>query len=165
MSEHNRRWRRPYDVLVEATHGEIVVRVHHINLIAMEMSLGGDMVQLIVVEWLEAIQHTWEKSCEGRDHAKTVERGEEATTSPEGLSYPKAKRRSERRWTRRSATVPQRRIYRSRRKGRRCKARDSRTMGLAALWYRRSRTSVESSISCSHGGSALVVKGVEEVEN
>ncbi|RWV90233.1 hypothetical protein GW17_00047583 [Ensete ventricosum] len=36
----------------------------------MEMSLGGDMVQLIVVEWLEAIQHTWEKSCEGRDHAK-----------------------------------------------------------------------------------------------
>ncbi|RWV86056.1 hypothetical protein GW17_00052090 [Ensete ventricosum] len=24
-----RRWRRPYDVLAEATHGEVVVRVHH----------------------------------------------------------------------------------------------------------------------------------------
>ncbi|RWW56537.1 hypothetical protein BHE74_00036741 [Ensete ventricosum] len=25
----NRRWRRPYDVLAEATHGEVVVRVQH----------------------------------------------------------------------------------------------------------------------------------------
>ncbi|RZS17488.1 hypothetical protein BHM03_00049626 [Ensete ventricosum] len=25
----NRRWRRPYEVLVEATYGEVVVRVHH----------------------------------------------------------------------------------------------------------------------------------------
>ncbi|RZS18529.1 hypothetical protein BHM03_00050820 [Ensete ventricosum] len=25
----NRRWRRPYDVLADATHGEVVVRVHH----------------------------------------------------------------------------------------------------------------------------------------
>ncbi|RWW82291.1 hypothetical protein BHE74_00009257 [Ensete ventricosum] len=42
----------------------------------------------------------------GRDQVlkQVVERGEEATTSPEGLSYPKAKRRLERRWTRRSAT-------------------------------------------------------------
>ncbi|RRT32731.1 hypothetical protein B296_00058920 [Ensete ventricosum] len=24
----NRRWRKPYDVLAEATHGEVVVRVH-----------------------------------------------------------------------------------------------------------------------------------------
>ncbi|RZS04314.1 hypothetical protein BHM03_00034636 [Ensete ventricosum] len=46
-----------------------------------------------------------------------------------------------------------------------CKATDSRAMGLAAPWYRRGRTSVESSIPCSHGGRALVVKGVEEVEN
>ncbi|RRT78871.1 hypothetical protein B296_00001668 [Ensete ventricosum] len=38
-------------------------------------------------------------------------------------------------------------------------------MGLAALWYRRGGTSVELSIPCSHGGRALVVKGVEEVEN
>ncbi|RWW10519.1 hypothetical protein GW17_00025930 [Ensete ventricosum] len=39
-----------------------------------------------------------------------VERGEEAMTSLEGLSYPKAKRQSEWRWTRRSAIVLQRRI-------------------------------------------------------
>ncbi|RWW69565.1 hypothetical protein BHE74_00022821, partial [Ensete ventricosum] len=39
------------------------------------------------------------------------------------------------------------------------------SMGLAAPWYRRGGTSVESLIPCSHGGRALVVKGVEEVEN
>ncbi|RWW08185.1 hypothetical protein GW17_00028388 [Ensete ventricosum] len=89
---------------------------------------------------------------------EVVERGEEATTSPVGLSYPKAKCRLERRWTRRSTTVPQRRIYRSRRKGCRCKSTDSRAMGLAAPWYHRGGTSVESSIPCSHGGRALVVK-------
>ncbi|RWW58253.1 hypothetical protein BHE74_00034910 [Ensete ventricosum] len=114
----------------------------HRNLNAIEMSPGGHMVQRIVVL------------------KQVVERGEEVT-SPEGLSYLKAKRRLERRWIRRSTTVPLRRIYRSRRKGRRCKATDSRTMGLAALWYRIDRTSVESSIPCSHGGRALVVKGVE----
>ncbi|RWW10518.1 hypothetical protein GW17_00025931 [Ensete ventricosum] len=38
-------------------------------------------------------------------------------------------------------------------------------MGLEALGYRRGGTSVESSIPCSHGGRALVVKGAEEVEN
>ncbi|RWW85107.1 hypothetical protein BHE74_00006249 [Ensete ventricosum] len=36
---------------------------------------------------------------------QVVERGEEATTSPVGLSYPKVKRRLERRWTQRSTTV------------------------------------------------------------
>ncbi|RZR98398.1 hypothetical protein BHM03_00027749 [Ensete ventricosum] len=87
-----------------------------------------------------------------------VERDEEATMSPEGLSYPRAKRRLERRWTRMSTTMPQRRIYRLRRKGRRCKATDSRAMGSATPWYRRGGTSVESSIPCSHGGRALVVK-------
>ncbi|RWW47414.1 hypothetical protein BHE74_00046595 [Ensete ventricosum] len=96
---------------------------------------------------------------------QVVEKGEEATTSPVGLSYPEVKHRLERRWTRRSTTVPQRRIYRSRRNGCRCKSTDSRAMGLAAPWYRRGRTSVESSIPCSHGGRALVVKGAEEVEN
>ncbi|RZS14594.1 hypothetical protein BHM03_00046295 [Ensete ventricosum] len=35
---------------------------------------------------------------------QVVGRGEEATTSLVGLSYPKAKRRLERRWTRRSTT-------------------------------------------------------------
>ncbi|RRT33944.1 hypothetical protein B296_00037794 [Ensete ventricosum] len=63
---------------------------------------------------------------------QVVERGEEAAMSPTGLSYPKVKRRLERRWTRRSTTVPQRRIYRSQRKGYRCKARDSMAMGLVA---------------------------------
>ncbi|RWW55965.1 hypothetical protein BHE74_00037350 [Ensete ventricosum] len=63
-----------------------------------------------------------------------------------------------------STKVPQRRIYRSRRKGCICKAIDSRAMGLVAPWYRRCGTSVESSIPCSHGGRALVIKGVEEVE-
>ncbi|RRT39249.1 hypothetical protein B296_00050805 [Ensete ventricosum] len=117
----NRRWRRPYEVLVEVTHGEVVVRV--------------------------------------------VERGEEATTSPVGLSYPKVKHRLERGWTRRSTTVPQRRIYRSLRKGCRCKVTNSRAMGLTAPWYRRGKTFVESSIPCSYGGRALVVKGTQEVEN
>ncbi|RRT32262.1 hypothetical protein B296_00047758 [Ensete ventricosum] len=42
-------------------------------------------------------------------------------------------------------------IYQSRRKGCRCKTTDSRAMGLAALWYRRGETSVESLIPCSHG--------------
>ncbi|RWW59097.1 hypothetical protein BHE74_00033974 [Ensete ventricosum] len=53
----------------------------------------------------------------------------EATSGLEvGLT---TKRRSEMRWTRRSATVSQRRIYRSRRKERRCKAMDSRAMSSA----------------------------------
>ncbi|RWW35583.1 hypothetical protein BHE74_00059475 [Ensete ventricosum] len=96
---------------------------------------------------------------------QVVERGEEATTSPVGLSYPKVKHRLERGWTRRSTTVPQRWIYRSLRKGCRCKVTNSRAMGLTAPWYRRGRTFVESSIPCSYGGRALVVKGTQEVEN
>ncbi|RRT34616.1 hypothetical protein B296_00044711 [Ensete ventricosum] len=46
-----------------------------------------------------------------------------------------------------------------------CKAIDSRAMGLTAPWYRRGGTSVESSIPCTHGGRALIVKGAKEVEN
>ncbi|RWW37645.1 hypothetical protein BHE74_00057209 [Ensete ventricosum] len=46
-----------------------------------------------------------------------------------------------------------------------CKATDSKAMSLATLCYCRGRTSMESSIPCSHGGRALVVKGAEEVEN
>ncbi|RRT31610.1 hypothetical protein B296_00048567 [Ensete ventricosum] len=95
----------------------------------------------------------------------SIERDEEATTSPVRLKYPKAKRRLERRWTRRSTTVPQRRIYRSRRKGCKCKETDSRAIGLAAPWYNRGGTFVESSIPCSHGETALVIKGAKEVEN
>ncbi|RZS11748.1 hypothetical protein BHM03_00043112 [Ensete ventricosum] len=36
---------------------------------------------------------------------QAVKRGDEATTSPEGLNYPKAKCRSERRWIRRRVIV------------------------------------------------------------
>ncbi|RWV77980.1 hypothetical protein GW17_00061122 [Ensete ventricosum] len=46
-----------------------------------------------------------------------------------------------------------------------CKKMDSRAMGLAASWYCRGETSIESSIPCSHGGRAFIVKGAEEVEN
>ncbi|RZR80827.1 hypothetical protein BHM03_00006917 [Ensete ventricosum] len=45
------------------------------------------------------------------------------------------------------------------------KAMDSRAMCLAAPWYRKGGTSMESLIPCSHGGRALVLKGAEEVEN
>ncbi|RWW24051.1 hypothetical protein GW17_00011668 [Ensete ventricosum] len=79
--------------------------------------------------------HSLKGAQQVRGRSRVVERGEEATTSLVGLNYPKAKRRLKRRWTRRSATVPQ------------------------------GGTSVESSIPCSHGGRALVVKGAEEVEN
>ncbi|RRT40366.1 hypothetical protein B296_00020921 [Ensete ventricosum] len=47
----------------------------------------------------------------------------------------------------------------------RCKTTDSRAMGLATPCYHKGGTFVESSIPCSHGGRALVVKGTEEVEN
>ncbi|RWV79700.1 hypothetical protein GW17_00059121 [Ensete ventricosum] len=36
-----------------------------------------------------------------------------------------------------------------------CMAMDNKAMGLAAPWYRKGRTSVESSILCSHRGRAL----------
>ncbi|RRT35470.1 hypothetical protein B296_00015780 [Ensete ventricosum] len=98
-----------------------------------------------------------------RGQTRVVERSEEAMTSPVGLSYPKAKRRLERRWIQRSTTVPQRPIYRSRRKGCRCKTMDSRAMGLATPRYCKGGTSVESSFPCSYGGKALVVKGAKEV--
>ncbi|RRT47016.1 hypothetical protein B296_00011269 [Ensete ventricosum] len=60
-----------------------------------------------------------------------------------------------------SATMLQKQIYQSRRKRCKCKAMDSRAMGLATPWYRRGGTSVESSIPCSHGGRVLVIKGAE----
>ncbi|RRT32604.1 hypothetical protein B296_00051220 [Ensete ventricosum] len=117
----------------------------------------------------ENLGHQHMGGCDHREEVRlqvqVVERGKEATMSPVGLSYPKVKRRLERRWTRRNTIVPQRRIYRSRRKGCRCKVMDSWVIGLVAPWYRRGGTSVESSIPCSHGGRALVVKGAEEVEN
>ncbi|RWV99525.1 hypothetical protein BHE74_00038744 [Ensete ventricosum] len=38
-------------------------------------------------------------------------------------------------------------------------------MGSTTPWYHKGGTSVESSIPCSHGGRASIVKGTEEVEN
>ncbi|RZR87186.1 hypothetical protein BHM03_00014546 [Ensete ventricosum] len=102
--------------------------------------------------------HSLKGARQVKGQSRVVERGEKATTSPVGLSYPKVKHRLERRWTRRSTIVPQRRIYRSRRKGYRCKLMDSRDMGLAAPWCCRGGTSVESLIPCFYGGRALVVK-------
>ncbi|RRT52509.1 hypothetical protein B296_00050412 [Ensete ventricosum] len=74
---------------------------------------------------------------------QVVERGEEATTNLEELSYLKPKHRLE--W--------------------RYEVMDSSAMGMAAPWYRIGETSVELSIPCSHGGRALVVKGAEKGEN
>ncbi|RWW67892.1 hypothetical protein BHE74_00024631 [Ensete ventricosum] len=132
---------------------------HRGDLIIQRYDRSGWIVGLL------QCSHSFKGARQVKGQGRVVERGEEATTSPERLSYPSAMHWSEREWTRRSVTVPQRRIYRSQRKGRRCKTMDSRVMGLAAPWYRRSRTSVESSIPCSHGGRALVIKGAEEVEN
>ncbi|RZR78808.1 hypothetical protein BHM03_00004342 [Ensete ventricosum] len=77
-------------------------------------------------------------------------KGEEVATSPEGLNYPKAKRRLERRWTQRSTTVPQRQIYRLRRKGRRYKATDRRAIG----WQRHG--TIEAGLPWSHQSLALM---------
>ncbi|RWW28293.1 hypothetical protein GW17_00007243 [Ensete ventricosum] len=94
--------------------------------------------------------HSFKGAQQVRGQDRVVERDEEATTSSKGLSYPKrAKCRLERRWTRWSTTVLQRRIYRSRRKGRRCKATNNRAMGLTAPCYRRGEASVDSLIPCS----------------
>ncbi|RWW35522.1 hypothetical protein BHE74_00059536 [Ensete ventricosum] len=79
-------------------------------------SHGGDLI-IQMYDWSDWRVGLLQSSHSLKGAWKVVERGEEAMTSPVGLSYPKAKRRLERRWTRRSTTVPQRRIYRSRRKG------------------------------------------------
>ncbi|RZR74021.1 hypothetical protein BHM03_00031135 [Ensete ventricosum] len=44
-------------------------------------------------------------------------------------------------------------------------AMDSSVMGMAASWYHRGETSVETSIPCSHEGRALVVNGAKNMEN
>ncbi|RWW60175.1 hypothetical protein BHE74_00032845 [Ensete ventricosum] len=82
-----------------------------------------------------------------------------------GAQLPKSLTSIRMEWTRRSATMSHRRIYRLRRKGCRCEATDSSAMSLATSWYRRGGTSMESSIPCSRGERALVVKGVKEMEN
>ena len=82
-----------------------------------------------------------------------VERGEEATMSPEGLSYPKSSNQLEWRWTQRSATETSLLIV---------KERDTeakrRIVGPWA-WQRHGIAEAglpcKSLIPCSHGGRAL----------
>ncbi|RWW84333.1 hypothetical protein BHE74_00007066 [Ensete ventricosum] len=50
-------------------------------------------------------------------------------------------------------------------KGSRYEATNNSTMGMGMPWYCRGGTSAESSIPCSNGGRALVIKGAEKVEN
>ncbi|RRT61506.1 hypothetical protein B296_00006394 [Ensete ventricosum] len=156
----NRRWRRPYDVLAEATHEEVVVRrrvfrvypsklvldeslgrqhmgvVYHresSQIISTSESHGGDLIILRydrsswrvgLLQYSHSLKGARQVKGQSRNcqedivvSKQVVKRGEEATMSPVGLSYPKAKRRLERRWIRMSTIVPQRQIYRSRRKG------------------------------------------------
>ncbi|RWW78646.1 hypothetical protein BHE74_00013127 [Ensete ventricosum] len=61
-NENNRRWRRPYDVLAEATHGEIVVRMY-------DQELLGAILRVIdpLLSWWESV---------GRVRAEEVENAE-----------------------------------------------------------------------------------------
>ncbi|RZS14842.1 hypothetical protein BHM03_00046591 [Ensete ventricosum] len=100
----NRRWQRPYKVLAEATHGEVV----------------------------------------GQDHAK---RSQIASTSESHGGDLIIQRYDRSSWRVRllQCSYSLKEAQQVRGQGR--------------------RRSVESSIPCSHGGRALVVKGAEEVEN
>ncbi|RZS03148.1 hypothetical protein BHM03_00033292 [Ensete ventricosum] len=74
-------------------------------------SHGGDLIILRYDQssWrvgLLQCSHSLKGARQVRGQSRVVERDEEATTSPAGLSYPKAKNRLERRWTRRSTIVP-----------------------------------------------------------
>ncbi|RWW38607.1 hypothetical protein BHE74_00056148 [Ensete ventricosum] len=81
-----------FELRLDVDNGALILaNSSHENLYAMEISPGGDMVQRIVVEYFVAMQHMRIMSHEGHDHAKVIERGEEATTNPKGLSYPKSK--------------------------------------------------------------------------
>ncbi|RWW74643.1 hypothetical protein BHE74_00017429 [Ensete ventricosum] len=84
-------------------------------------SHGGDLIILRYdrSSWrvgLLQCSHSLKGARPVKGQSRVVERGKEVTMSPVGLSYPKAKRRLERMWTRRSATVPEADL-RSRRKG------------------------------------------------
>ncbi|RWW74259.1 hypothetical protein BHE74_00017813 [Ensete ventricosum] len=123
-------WQRPHmeRSWSDTTHSEMSREGHYHTKRLREPDKSKDKVEQANVATKEAKKNRIDVSPNTEVLKQMVERGEKATTSPEGLSYPKAKRRSEKRWTRRSATVSQRRTYRSQRKGRRCKATDSRAM-------------------------------------
>ncbi|RWV94279.1 hypothetical protein GW17_00043202 [Ensete ventricosum] len=142
----NRRWRRPYDVLAEATHGEVVVRVHHTRI--WTGSYGGMTRSYWELHF--GYDTTRRRAMDSRSECRgTAEAGMIGAAGE--LDYF-------------SAHIRLREPDKSEDKAE-CKATDSRAMGLAALWYHRGGASVESSISCSQGGRALVVKGAKEVEN
>ncbi|RZS08681.1 hypothetical protein BHM03_00039689 [Ensete ventricosum] len=100
-----RRWRRPYEVLPEATHREVrrVFRVCASKL-ASDESLGYQHMGAVYHRGRSQIASTSESHGGGLDYTKSEDKAE-------------------------------------------------------------GRTSMKSSIPCSHGGRALVVKGAEEVEN
>ncbi|RWV94148.1 hypothetical protein GW17_00043347 [Ensete ventricosum] len=111
LTKKNWRWRRPYDVLAEAIHGEVIVQLHHTRICTIEEEvrlqvpvspMEGD---LIIQRYDRSGWRVRLLQC----------------------SY--------------SLKV----------------ARQVRGHGR--------RRAVESSIPCSHGGRALVIKGAEEVEN
>ncbi|RRT41351.1 hypothetical protein B296_00047975 [Ensete ventricosum] len=221
----NRRWRRPYDVLAEATRGEVVVR-RRVFMCASELALDESLShQVVYHRGRSPSASTSESHGGGRDHVNDqellgallrgtmqrqkglwiqgvnatvlqrrvfrvcasklasdesldrqhmgamyhrgsmVKRGEGATTSPVGLSYRKVKASirkavdSEEHHSAAKANLP------IAKEGMQMQIMDSKAIGLAAPWYLRGRTFVESSIPCSHRGRALVVKGAEEVEN
>ncbi|RZS05347.1 hypothetical protein BHM03_00035845 [Ensete ventricosum] len=124
----NRRWRRPYEVLAKVTHGEVVVRENRID---ASPATRWQRPYMKVVVCLSTDQGGLLGGHSGVEAGGR--KGQGSDDESNGAQLPKkAKHRLERRWTRSSTTVPQRRIYRSRRKGCKCKATDSRAMGLVA---------------------------------
>ncbi|RWW53806.1 hypothetical protein BHE74_00039666 [Ensete ventricosum] len=139
----NRRWQRLYDVLAEVTRGEVIVRVHHTR-ICMQRDVtrrrhgAADHGGIVRGNAIQAIRSYWEL------HFGMIGVAGELDCF--------------------SAHIRLREPDKSEDKAE-CKSTNSRAMGLAVPWYRRGGTSVESSIPCSHGGRALIMKGAEEVEN
>ncbi|RWW53811.1 hypothetical protein BHE74_00039660 [Ensete ventricosum] len=143
----NQIWRRPYDVLAEATHREVVVRVHHTRIWLLGAPLWCITQQ---EEWLW-IQGVNVVVPQRRVFVCASELALDESLSHQHMGAVYHQGRSQIASTSESHggdLIIQR-----------CKAIDSRAMGLAAPRYRRGETSMESSIPCSHRGKALVVKG------
>ncbi|RRT35225.1 hypothetical protein B296_00029196 [Ensete ventricosum] len=141
-TKKNRRWRRPYDVLAKATHGEVVVRVHRTRICMQwrchqEVTWWGFHVYVSKLTSDESLDHQHMGAVYHRAAGELDYFSAHIRLREPGKSEDKAE----------------------------CKATDSSAMGLVAPWYRRGGTFVESSIPCSHGEGALVIKGAEEVEN
>ncbi|RWW35475.1 hypothetical protein BHE74_00059589 [Ensete ventricosum] len=156
----NRRWRRPYDVLAEATHGEVIVREDKIS---VSLAIRWRRPYMGVAVCFSIDQG--ELLGEHRGVEAGGRKGRGSNDEFSGAQLPKSKTSvrkeidSEQCHSTAEADLP------ITRKGHGCEAMDSRAMGLVALWYHRGGTFVESSIPCSHRARALVVKVVEEVKN